>query len=81
MNPPTSTQEMFFLHQYLMRYIKNVFLLGTLVSLSGLVVSMLAMGPKVASSNLAKNDGFLWVTKIHSMHFLQSGSKVISPIS
>jgi hypothetical protein len=50
------------------------------VILGGLVVGMLIMGPKVAGSNLTKDDGFLWMIKICSMHFLWRGSKFVSPM-
>jgi hypothetical protein len=49
------------------------------VTLGSLVVSMFAMGPKVVGSNTAKDNGFLWMMKIHSMHFLQRGSKAVGP--
>jgi hypothetical protein len=48
------------------------------------VVSVLATGPtrySVAGSNLTKDGGFLWVIKIRSTHFLQSGSKAVGPMS
>jgi hypothetical protein len=38
---------------------------------------MLAMGHKVLGSNLVEDGGFLWVTKIHNVCFLQRGSKAI----
>jgi hypothetical protein len=51
---------------------------------SGLVVSMLATGPtghSVAGLNPTEGGGFLWVIKVHSMHFLQRGSKAVGPMS
>jgi hypothetical protein len=43
--------------------------------------SVLAMGPTVSGSGLTKDSGYLWVVKIHSMHFLGSGSKANGPMS
>jgi hypothetical protein len=51
-----------------------------LVALGGPVVNVLATGPKVVGSNKIKDDGFLWVIKIHSMCFLQRESKAIGPM-
>jgi hypothetical protein len=42
-------------------------------ALSGLVVSMLAMGSIVAGSSPAEDCGFLWLIKLCSMHFLWRG--------
>jgi hypothetical protein len=50
----------------------------------GLVVSVLATGPMglaAAGSGPAEDDGFLWVIKISSPHFLLRGSKAVGPIS
>jgi hypothetical protein len=49
-------------------------------ALGGLVDSMLATGPTVVGSGLAEDGGFLWVINICSVHFLQTGSKAISPM-
>jgi hypothetical protein len=48
------------------------------------VVSVLATGPtgySVVGSNPTEGGGFLWVIKIHSMHFLRRGSKAVGPMS
>jgi hypothetical protein len=52
-------------------------------ALSGLGVSMLVIAPMglAAGSGPADDSGFLWAIKIHSVHFLQRGSKAISPMS
>jgi hypothetical protein len=39
----------------------------TVVTLNGLLVSVLATGPKIHGPNLAEDDGFVRVTKIHIM--------------
>jgi hypothetical protein len=52
-----------------------------LVGLGGPVVSKLAREPKASSSNLAKDEGFLWVIKICSTCFLERGSKAVGPMS
>jgi hypothetical protein len=66
------------------RIVKNLLCLYKIMAaLGGLVVSVLAMGPRglaAAGSGLAEDGGFLWEVKIHSMHFLWRGSKAISPI-
>jgi hypothetical protein len=49
-------------------------------TLGGLVISVLAMGPIVAGSSLAKDGGFLWVIKIRSMPFFWRGSKTVGPM-
>jgi hypothetical protein len=52
-------------------------------ALIGLVVSALATGPMglvAVGSGLAEDGGFLWVIKIHSVHFLQRGGKAVGPI-
>jgi hypothetical protein len=45
------------------------------------VFSVLATGPTVAGSGPAKDSGFSWAIKIHSLHFLQRGSKAFGPMS
>jgi hypothetical protein len=53
-------------------------------ALGGLVVSVLATEPtgySVAGSSPTEDGGFLRVMKIHSMHFLQRGSKAVGPMS
>jgi hypothetical protein len=56
----------------------------TSAALSGLLFSMLAMGRMglaAEGSDPAEGSGFLWVTKIHSVHFLRRGSKAVGPMS
>jgi hypothetical protein len=38
------------------------------------------MGFPAAGSGPAKDGGFLWVIKIHSVHFLQRESKPVGPM-
>jgi hypothetical protein len=38
-----------------------------MVAIDGLVVMCWPLDPKLSASNLAKNNGFLWAIKIHSM--------------
>jgi hypothetical protein len=42
---------------------------------------VLATGLMVADSDPAEDDGFLWVIKIHSAHFLRKGNKAVGPMS
>jgi hypothetical protein len=41
-----------------------IVVVNILLIISGLLVSVLAMGPSVVGSGLTGNDGFLWVIKI-----------------
>jgi hypothetical protein len=53
-------------------------------ALGGLAVSVLAIGPTGlarAGSGPAEDDGYLWVIKIRSTHFLRRGSKAVGPMS
>jgi hypothetical protein len=68
------TRRVWFLkHMSMCRYQK--------IALGGFVVSVLAIGPKVASSSPAKDDGFLRAIKIRSTTFFRRECKVVCPMS
>jgi hypothetical protein len=53
----------------------SIIRLTTETAFGGLVVSVLATGPRT------EDGGFLWVIKIRRAHFLRRGSKAVGPMS